>query len=441
MRDSTLDSTCVRFYYVYSFALLGGGLATVHANLDKLGLQVIPQPPGDFEQYLVLHNSVFAAEPMAHEAGESETPKRTRQGIRVTLELTPRPLDAILRRRFHVHMSGRCGYVLELDLNLSEVIANGDDLMATFIQAASAVENKVKISCSQSENRSATWKLPSDALLLSDVFRLDVDKLLKEYTKVSGGSGDRQLDVFDHEDVGQNSGRHPVVIEQIPFVATVVRFGKQEDYEAFIPKPALDGIADDSADEFVLRRFAALLYRWKTTPTKQWEDVDLRYIQQGTASGNKRWFLNGHVHRDIFVASTIRSCLVVANVSRDTGRDLEKFTVPGIERTLCAVRARWHVAVVLAALIQCDLDLLFSFPEVNILHVLARRKAQALRLLGSTYAQNLASETLTSLYRHLMDLFGVVDLENHATAKLRLLDSITRTAGQSQLEEEWSKFV
>lgn len=222
---------------------------------------------------------------------------------------------------------------------------------------------------------------------------------------------------------------HSIVERQLPFSLIVLRFASQRSYIDFLP---YDGAFEENARSslnFRLRRFGALLFRWKTRNTGDWADVDISYLTDAQRELDPPILANMHVHRDIYIANNIRSCLVAANVSSESidGQELEKFTVPSLEATLASLRAQWHAYLVINAHLDSDADdlrgPLLGDPKNALLRVIAR-KSLLLKVLDSTTSHKLASDTLWRLHRQTSQLLGITELREQALAKIELLEKL-----------------
>jgi hypothetical protein len=424
-----MNPACVTYHYIYSFVLTGGAVERIQEGPSDFHLRSVEKARNAFKPYLTLKRVDAPLEP---DIGDlPRVPAGVPDGgQRLTLRLNAeRPLvvRVQLRRRFLLDRSGACAYVVELAILQQDCDAGNIIRLASLAEEESAVLEKPD---EPPPTVDAPWPLPDVAagtavnglysLFIADVSRL-VDRLRKF---------DVRFDWLEEDREG-----HSLVTAQLPFVLTVLRFDRQEDYIDFLPYDGAFAEKSSVTLEVRQRRFAAVLFRWKTKKTGEWEDVDLSYIA-GPNSHDEFVLTNANVHRDIYIASNIRSCVVACNISStsDDGRELAQFTIGDLETTLAADRAQWHAYLIVNAMLDQDVDDLredvrgmLAVPE-NILGRLMMRKSLLLKLLDSTTSYRLASDTLWQLHRQISHSLGMTDLREQALGKLGLLDSLIRTS-------------
>lgn len=342
---------------------------------------------------------------------------------------------AQLFRRFHIRSNGICAIVFEL------VFGRGSLSTAEAIAFSNAAENMNSHLSTKKDGsgieKESLWKLKEEyrsvgkwtafALLYQahiEVIRANTRDSSKNAKELSGGMS--------------NPSQDEIAVN--PSVLTILQYGNHTEYKKALPYNYDDGMSLPGNYENQERRISALLYRWKTSTSDGWQDVERNYSE--TASTSLCHTRNNmNVHRDVYLANSLQSCLMMCNMSRTSadGHLLYYLSNSAVEKVIVNDRVLWYALLMLNIVIDSDVDELEDVASVqvnDVLRRLARRKLMYLRIMSATSEHNIISDSLLLLHRDNERILGIRQLQDHAFGKLAVLEELVSLVRQLRIYDQ-----
>jgi len=249
------------------------------------------------------------------------------------------------------------------------------------------------------------------------------------------------------------NGEESLLLQQRPYVATVLRFASAERYnEMFLqpmeslvakiavvepgphrtPEQWVDALRDGEALALGAA-LAALLYRLKTAT--DWYNIDFSYLR-GFAATDRRGFENYHPHRDIFVTLHTRSMLVGVCTEREASQQLFGSFSSLLMATVADARAKWYASLFVNAHIDAYVAALQRKEEIDaveVLGVLFDLRRGLISILDSTTSRRRSLSSLSEIFEQFNRMFGVAELRDQAVQKTELVEKIYQNLQQLML--------